>query len=117
SETQKLAGQIRSDTSLSPAQRERLLQAASQRLQRGFRDNTWFLQTRGTDYELSPPAKKRVAVVRTIYAEADGQALPEPDPSAAENLEFSWMTVHKYVPDQTVTYPFKDWHSLDADNK
>ena len=112
SETQKLAAAIRKDATLSETDRVRLLNAASQRLLHGFRDNTWFLQTRGTDYDLAPAASRRVAVVRTIYAEADGQPLPEPDPSADGRREFSWMTVHKYVPDREVIYPFKDWSSL-----
>jgi len=114
SETQKLARKIQSEPSLTEQQRKKLIAAASQRLQHGFRDNTWFLQTRGTDYELAPPAKDRVAVVRTIYAEADGQPLPEPDPSATGQNQFSWMTVHKYVADREVSYPFKDWGSLEA---
>jgi len=113
SETQKLAATIRNETTLSETEREKLVMASSQRLQHGFRDNTWFLQTRGTDYDLVPPAIRRVAVVRTVYAEADGQPLPEPDPSAAGRNEFSWMTVHKYKPDHAVTYPFKDWRSLE----
>ena len=115
SDTQKLATTIHNETTLTETAREKLVTAASQRLQRGFRDNTWFLQTRGTDYDLVPPASRRVAVVRTIYAEADGQPLPEPDPSAAGRHEFSWMTVHKYVPDRAVTYPFKDWRSLEVE--
>ncbi len=114
SETQKLAAAIRKETSLSAAQRDKLISAASERLLHGFRDNTWYLQTRGSDYELAPPASQRVAVVRTIYAEADGQPLPEPDPAAAGRDEFSWMTVHKYVPDREVSYPFKDWRSLET---
>jgi len=74
------------------------------------------LQTRGTDYDLAPPAAKRVAVVRTIYAEADGVALPEPDPANPQKREFSWMTVHQYKADRKVTNPFRDYKSLQADN-
>jgi transglutaminase-like putative cysteine protease len=116
SETQRLAATIRKDDSLAPHRRDELLAAASARLQHGFRDNTWYLQTRGTDYDLAPPASRRAAVVRTIYAEADGQPLPEPDPSAAGRQEFSWMTVHKYQADRAVSYPFTDWHSLETGN-
>jgi transglutaminase-like putative cysteine protease len=112
SETQKLAAQIRKDATLSAAEQQMLVAAAARRLHRGFRDNTWFLQTRGTDYDLAPPASRRVAVVRTIYAEADGQPLPEPDPAAEGRREFSWMTIHDYVPDRQVSYPFKDVASL-----
>ncbi|MEZ6110766.1 MAG: transglutaminase-like domain-containing protein [Pirellulaceae bacterium] len=112
SETQKLAASIRKNEDLTPAEKQALIAAASQRLLSGFRDNTWFLQTRGTDYELEPPAARRAAVVRTIYAEADGEPLPEPDPSAKGQKEFSWMTIHKYQADRTVTYPFKDLRTL-----
>jgi hypothetical protein len=44
--------------------------------------------------------------VRTIYAEADGVALPEPDPADASKREFSWMTAHKFKADREVKYPF-----------
>ena len=84
SETQKLDWP-RSRTRTPRRGKRRELIAGRQRsgLRRGFRDNTWFLQTRGTDYDLAPPASQRVPVVRTIYAEADGVALPEPDPADA----------------------------------
>src|SRR5215211_1183979 len=81
SETQQLIQDIEKSPSLSKEEKTKLAKAARTRLLQGFRDNTWFLQTRGTDYELVPPAAKRVAVVRTIYAEADGTQLADPDPS------------------------------------
>ena len=112
SETQNLIGSIKKDAALDGAKKEELIRAATERLTHGFRDNTWYSQTRGTDYDLEPPASKRVPVVRTIYAECDGVALPEPDPANKQKHEFAWMTAHKYTPDRTVTYPFKDWHSL-----
>lgn len=112
SETQNMIRAIKKDKKLTEQEKEELTRAAQQRLEKGFRDNTWFLQTRGTDYELAPPAAKRVAVVRTIYAEADGIALPEPDPANAQKREFSWMTVHHYQADRKATYPFKDYSSL-----
>jgi transglutaminase-like putative cysteine protease len=112
SETQNLVARIKKDGKLDAATRDKLIRAAMDRLRRGFRDNTWFLQTRGTDYDLSPPARKHVPVVRTIYAEADGVALPEPDPADPKKHEFGWMTVHQYKADRKVTYPFKDFQSL-----
>ncbi|QDU96375.1 transglutaminase-like domain-containing protein [Lignipirellula cremea] len=112
SETQKLAALIREDGSLSDESRQELLRSASRRLLSGYRDNTWFLQTRGSDYDLVPAASQKVAVIRTIYAEADGEPLPEPDPAAADQREFSWMTIHKYVPDREIVYPFKNWSRL-----
>lgn len=112
SETQRMTESIQKDKSLAAGKKDELIRLANERLQRGFRDNTWLQQTRGTDYELVPPAKKRAPVVRTIYAEADGVALPEPDPANAKQREFGWMTVHQYVPSRVVEYPFKGWKSL-----
>jgi transglutaminase-like putative cysteine protease len=112
SETQKLVGEIRKSGELDDNMRAMLIQRAEDRLAGGFRDNTWFLQTRGTDYDLAPPASKRVAVVRTAYIEADGAALSEPDPADKTQKSFSWMTVHEYRADRTVPYPFTDWHTL-----
>jgi len=112
SETQNLVNAIKKDKDLDAEKRDELIQAATARLRHGFRDNTWFLQTRGTDYDLAPPAATRVAVVRTIWAEADGVALPDPDPADPKAAGFAWMTLHKYTPDRPVTYPFKDWSSL-----
>ena len=112
SETQNLTNAIKKDKELDDAKKGELVKAATARLLHGFRDNTWFLQTKGTDYDLAPPATKRVAVVRTIYAEADGVALPDPDPANPKATGFAWMTLHKYTPDKAVAYPFKDWNSL-----
>jgi transglutaminase-like putative cysteine protease len=112
SETQNLIGAIKKSKDVDDKKKEDLTRAAIERLLGGFRDNTWFLQTRGTDYDLAPPAAKKVPVVRTIYAEADGVALPDPDPANPHKHEFSWMTVHQYTPDKKVPYPFKDWSTL-----
>jgi len=112
SETQNLINLIRKDPSLEGTKKDELVRAATERLRHGFRDNTWYMQTRGTDYDLAPPAARRVPVVRTLYAEADGIALPEPDPANPHKREFAWMTAHEYKPDRAVTYPFKNWHSL-----
>lgn len=114
SETQRLIESIGKSPDLSAAQKEQLSAAATNRLRSGFRDNTWFLQTRGTDYELAPPASRRVNVVRTIYAEADGEPLPDPDPADAKKREYGWMTAHEYRADRQVSYPFKDWKTLSA---
>ncbi len=112
SETQLMMNHLRENKDLSPELREKLVAACQRRLLQGFRENTWFLQTRGSDYDLEPPAKNKVAVVRTIYAEADGVALPEPDPADKNRREFSWMTVHQYTPDRVVPNPFRDWKTL-----
>ncbi len=112
SETQKLATAIRADAKLSPADQDTLVAAAHTRLSSGFRDNTWFKQTQGTDYDLVPAASRKVAVVRTIYAEADGVALPEPDPSNPGETKFAWMTAHKFASTPAVQNPFTDIKSL-----
>jgi hypothetical protein len=114
SETQKLIASIGRDGKLDAATKAKLVQAAHDRLARGFRDNTWYLQTRGSDYDLAPKAAKRAAVVRTIYAEADGVALKEPDPANIKQSAFSWMTSHSYKADRKAPYPFKDTATLEA---
>lgn len=117
SETQKLMKRIVSDKQLGEQEKARLIEVARQRLQTGFRDNTWFLQTVGTDYELAPKASQPVKVVRTIYAEADGECLPEPDPADVTKREFSWMTAVSVVPSRPVAYPFKELDSLDSETE
>ncbi len=114
SETQKLTNTIRGDSGLNDAQKVDLVRAAHERLIGGFRDNTWILQTRGTDYDLIPRASARVAVVRTLYAEADGVPLPDPDPSNSEETQFAWMTAHQFKSDVAAPYAFKDVGSLTA---
>lgn len=112
SETQRLVQAIRKDPKLTGEEKSRLAMAANERLTSGFRDNTWFCLTRGTDYELAPPASGKVPVVRTAYIEADGQPLSDPDPADPEQQKFSWMTVHQYKADREVPYPFKDYKTL-----
>jgi hypothetical protein len=112
SETQKLTTAIAADASLSADDKASLAAAAERRLQSGFRDNTWSVQTRGTDYDLAPAASNRVPVVRTIYAEADGVALDDPDPSDPSETKFAWMTVTEFKSDKPVKYPFTDVNSL-----
>ncbi len=49
SETQKLVAEIGKAEGLDDAARERLKSVGRSSAERGFRDNCWFLQTRGTD--------------------------------------------------------------------
>lgn len=114
SETQKLTGRIAQDETLTPAEKQTLSQAARERLHRGFRENSWLLVTRGTDYDLVPKASQPVRVVRTIYAEADGQPLPDPDPANPQQREFGWMTAHRFVADRPFVKPFEDVAALRA---
>ena len=95
SETQKLAIQVAEDQSLSAQQRESRIDAIKKRTMRGFRENTWLVVTRGVNYQPAPPASRPVTIIRTIYAEADGVPLPEPDPSNTDQRTFSWMTIHR----------------------
>ncbi len=113
SEAQQMITKLKKDDKLTDEQKETFAAAALKRMDQGFRDNTWFLQTRGSDYDLVPPASRKVAIVRTIYAEADGVAYPEPDPANPKQTAFSWMTMHRYVPDRAVTNPFQDWRTLE----
>jgi transglutaminase-like putative cysteine protease len=112
SETQTMIDEIQKDAKLGDAQKPKLVAAANERLTSGFRDNTWYCQTRGTDYQLVPPAKQKAPVVRTVYVEADGVALADPDPANKDQKGFAWMTVHEYRADKPVSYPFKDVASL-----
>ena len=115
SETQKMVEAIAKDGSLDEATKERLAAAARRRLMQGFRENSWLLVTTGTDYELVPKASRPVRVVRTIYAEADGEALPDPDPANKNKREFGWMTVHAFKSDKPVSQPFKDLSTLNVE--
>lgn len=112
SETQKLIKKIQENGELADDEKNTLAEAARQRLKRGFRENSWLLVTKGTDYDLVPKASKRVRVVRTIYAEADGEPLPEPDPANIHERKFAWMTVHRYNSDKPFALPFKDLTTL-----
>lgn len=112
SETQKLIGEVGKSKELGATEKSELIQLALARMKSGFRDNTWFLQTKGTDYELVPKASKRVPVVRTAYIEADGVPLADPDPANKNEKSFSWMTIHEYKADREVTYPFSDLSTL-----
>lgn len=112
SETQKLVAAIKKDGSLDETKKKELTAAATRRLTSGFRDNTWLLMTRGTDYDLVPKASRKVPVVRTAYIEADGVPLPDPDPADPQAREFAWMTVMKVTADREVNYPFSDYASL-----
>lgn len=114
SETQKLVAAVKKDGKLAESEKAELIAAATQRLTTGFRDNTWFLQTVGTDYDLEPPAKKRVPVVRTAYIEADGIALPDPDPADPLKHEFAWMTAYEFKTEGKVVNPFSDYKTLTA---
>lgn len=112
SETQRLVKLIAANPELKLEEKSALARAAAERLRGGFRDNTWLLHSKGTDYDLAPKASQKVPLVATIYAEADGKPLPLPDPADPTKREFAWMTAHKYAPDRAVSYPFREWKAL-----
>ena len=96
SETQKMTQEHAAADGLSEQQKRQRANAIRSRTKAGFRENSWLLMTRGTNYALAPPAAAgKVPVVRTIYAEADGEPLPEPDPSNPQQRRFAWMTLHR----------------------
>ncbi len=113
SETQKLVSKIQSTKTLSQDKKEALAIAARDRLKSGFRENSWLLVTKGTNYELAPRATKPVKVVRTAYIEADGEPLPEPDPANPHERKFSWMTSHRYSSSKPIVKPFADFTTLE----
>ncbi len=110
SETQKLIKSIAADTTLDADAKAKWIKAANQRTCSGFRDNTWLLCTKGTEYDLAPPASRKVPLVSSIYAEIDGKPLPTPDAANPNQKEFAWMTAHQYKSDKPVQYPFSNRH-------
>jgi transglutaminase-like putative cysteine protease len=112
SETQRLVRAIEANPDLKADEKAAFVKAAAERLRSGFRDNTWLMHSKGTDYDLAPKAAQKVPLVASIYAEADGKALPAPDPADVTRREFAWMTAHKYTSDRAVSYPFRDWKTL-----
>lgn len=108
SETQKLVAKIGANDSLTPQQKKELTAAARARLESGFRENSWLLVTRGTNFDVAPPAANGpVPVIRTIYAEADGEPLPEPDPANPNIKKFAWMTAQKFEANKPIVKPFE----------
>ncbi|MFH1303150.1 MAG: transglutaminase domain-containing protein [Planctomycetota bacterium] len=115
SETQKFIQKIQTSEGLTEQQKAAFVAAARKRMLSGFRENSWLLLTKGTDYELVPKASQPVRVIRTAYAEADGEILPDPDPANLKKREFSWMTSHRYTADKSFKKPFADFSTLTVD--
>jgi transglutaminase-like putative cysteine protease len=112
SETQRMIARIHEAKELTAGEKAKLAAAAGERMRKGFRDNTWLLLTRGTDFALAPKASAKVPLVSVVYAEADGKPFPTPDPADPTKREFSWMTAHRYTADPPPVYPFKEWKTL-----
>ncbi len=117
SETQKLVQRIQGSKELGIDEKERLTKIARTRLKEGFRENSWLEVTRGTNYELAPKGAAPVKLVRTIYAEADGVPLRDPDPSNPSQREFSWMTVMKFSaePKFQPAFPNNDFQRIESE--
>ena len=117
SETQKLVARIKDSKELNADEKERLTNIARTRLKEGFRENSWLEVTRGTNYELAPKASAPVKLIRTIYAEADGVPLRDPDPSNPNQREFAWMTVTKFTaePKFQTAFPTSNFRSIETD--
>ena len=111
SETQKLALKIKKS---HRTDKRELIEKLQARLKQGYRENSWLLVTRGTNYELAPPASTPAKVVRTIYAEADGVPLLEPDPANISQKKFAWMTAHKFSSAKPLEAVFKSIEHLKA---
>ncbi|MCG8652728.1 MAG: transglutaminase-like domain-containing protein [Pirellulales bacterium] len=93
SETQKLTFKIASDDDRDEQDKAKLIERIKQRTRQGFRENTWLKITHGTHYQLSPPASRPVALIREIYAEADGKPLP--DLAGKRDPHFFTVTIHR----------------------
>lgn len=108
SETQKMVKKLEKDATLDATAKSDKIKSVMDRLEKGFRDNTWYKVAHGTSYPLVPATRSGTpALVRTAFIEADGKPLQDPDPGNAELREFAWMTVTSFTPSQPVEYPFK----------
>ncbi|PIU92333.1 MAG: transglutaminase [Armatimonadetes bacterium CG06_land_8_20_14_3_00_66_21] len=91
SETDKLLTKLEQDETKSPTDKTAARAQTLARLFGGFKDNTWYRMTAGTDYPLVPaPAAANPPLIRTAYIECDGEPLPDPDPSNPANKLFAW---------------------------
>jgi transglutaminase-like putative cysteine protease len=75
----------------------------------GFRDNTWYRVTVGTDFPIVPPVAPNPPVIRTAYIVCDDKVLPDPDPANPNRMEFAWQLVWDVKPDKVVEFPWSLW--------
>jgi transglutaminase-like putative cysteine protease len=107
SEADKVITQAEKDPSLSPAEKAARRDETLRRLFSGFMDDTWIRMTLNTGYEFAPKTTASAPpLIRTAYIEADGQALPDPDPGNPNKREFAWMLVPRYTTDRPPVYPW-----------
>lgn len=105
SETDKLLEQIeRSDLPAEAKVRKR--DEILRLLFSGFRDNTWYRVSIGTDYPVVPPVAPNPPVIRTAYIVCDDKVLPDPDPANPNRMEFAWQLVWECKSDRPVQSPW-----------
>ncbi len=75
----------------------------------GFRDNTWYRVSIGTDYPVVPPVAPNPPVIRTAYIVCDDKVLPDPDPANPNRMEFAWQLIWDCKSDQPVQSPWRLW--------
>lgn len=108
SETDKLLEQIMK-SNLPADAKERKRKEILSWLFSGFRDNTWYRVTVGTDFPVVPSIAPKPPVIRTAYIVCDDKVLPDPDPQNPNKMEFAWQLVWEAKPDNPVTYPWSLW--------
>ncbi len=108
SETDKVLEQIQK-SDLPERVKERKRSEILRWLFSGFRDNTWYRVTVGTDFPVVPPVAPNPPVIRTAYIVCDDKVLPDPDPSDPNRLEFAWQLVWDAKPDKPVVSPWSLW--------
>ncbi|MBI1849165.1 MAG: transglutaminase domain-containing protein [Planctomycetes bacterium] len=107
SEADKVITKAEKDPALSVEAKAQVREETLARLFSGFMDNTWIRNTIGTGYDFAPKTTEGTpSLVRTAYIEADGQALPDPDPGNPNKREFAWMLIPRYKTDRTPVYPW-----------
>ncbi|MCS7263912.1 MAG: transglutaminase domain-containing protein [Armatimonadetes bacterium] len=108
SETDKVLEQL-SKSDLPERVKAQKRDAILQWLFSGFRDNTWFRVTTGTDFPVVPAVAPNPPVIRTAYIVCDDKILPDPDPANPNRMEFAWQLVWNSKSDKPVTYPWSLW--------
>lgn len=101
SETDKLLDRI-SQAQLPDVDKKRLRQRILRWLFRGFRNNTWYRASIGTDFPIIPQVAPNPPVIRTAYIVCDDRVLPDPDPANPQKVEFAWQLVWRATPNRPV---------------
>lgn len=105
SETDKLLDQI-AKSDLPAEVKAQRREAVLRWLFSGFRDNTWYRVTIGTDFPVVPSVAPNPPVIRTAYIVCDDKVLPDPDPANPNRMEFAWQVVWDAKADRAVEFPW-----------